>query len=330
MWDPRTYDDTDYGLDEGESFEPEFDPDDAPLDRSMPHIMTVLGPIEPEELGVCLPATRFLPRTVRELSERDRARALAAAVEELEAFASVGGRSVVDITTAATGRDIAALKRLTQLVPSHLIVATGIAPNGGDPDRTLHDELTEGLEGTGVRPGLLAIREHDLTSDDAPRHALELAMRHGLPILVTLSDWDHAGRVLAARRGMLADRDETQGPHLLLMGPNGVPDPGLVTEAKRAGAFMAVRLPGPGHPAADEVLARRLVDLARKGLDQALLVTMGIVSDALPSRSSQEPRTPYLIDRFALALMDAGSSALGVRQIMIENPARALTTVPTA
>ena len=55
MWDPQAYRDTDYGLEAIDSFEPEDFNQGDDVDLSQPHIMTVLGPIEPDQLGVCQP-----------------------------------------------------------------------------------------------------------------------------------------------------------------------------------------------------------------------------------------------------------------------------------
>src|SRR5690606_1098661 len=55
VWDPRSYEDTDYGLEAGESFEPEDAWDvETGVSTDGPHVMTLLGPIDSIELGVCL------------------------------------------------------------------------------------------------------------------------------------------------------------------------------------------------------------------------------------------------------------------------------------
>ncbi|MGC4106125.1 MAG: hypothetical protein QM753_07185 [Thermomicrobiales bacterium] len=313
MWDPRTYEDTDYGLDDGESFEPDFDPnEDEPFDPAMPHVMTILGPIEPEELGVCLPATRFMPQPSPDQTERERARFLAEAGEELEAFASVGGRGIVDIATAETGRDVPALQRLTQLVPSHIIASTS-------PDGLSDDDLDR----ASVRPGLIVAHLEAVAAADRIERAIEGAFRHGMPLLITVPSWDRAAAMLAARRRVVDGM--TAAPRLVLGGPEGLPDLDTIEEAGNARAFVTIRCAGPGHPHDEALLAERIVDVGNEGLAAHLLVTMDIVVPRLRLAVPAEPRTPYLIDRFALALMDAGASALDVRRLLVENPAEALT-----
>ena len=324
MWDPRTYEDTDYGLDEGESFEPEFDPaDEPPFDRSLPHIMTLLGPIEPEELGVCIPATRFLPMPSPGQSERQRTRFLAEAAEELEAFASVGGRSVVDTSTTSTGRDLPALQRLTQLVPSHLIAAAGVVDPAANPAASIASELDGGLEGSGVEAGLIVV-----SAGVNLGPVIRLALERGMPLLVELDSWDAAASAIEGRRDLLADRDPRDCPSLILAGPDAIPTARLVGEAARVGGFVTMWAPGPGNPRAETALAETLVAFSRQGHAENVLVTLDLVAPRVRMAGPAEPRSPYLIDRLALALMNAGASALDVRQIMIENPARALTILP--
>ncbi|MGN6485600.1 MAG: hypothetical protein ACTHMX_14505 [Thermomicrobiales bacterium] len=329
MWDPRTYEDTDYGLDEGESFEPEFDPsDEPPFDRTQPHIMTLLGPIEPEELGVCIPATRFLPPPSPGQSERQRTRFLAEAADELEAFASVGGRSVVDTATASTGRDLLALQRLTQLVPSHLIAAAGVVDRDTDPAASIAGELDRGLDGSGIEAGLIAVKASEHRASGEPVGVARLALERGMALLVELESWDEAGPVLDGRRGALSGRGPQDCASLILAGPDSLPDTGLVAEAASVGGFVTLRTPGSGHPRAEAALAETLVSLSRQGLAGHVLVTLDLVTPTVRVAGPSEPRAPYLIDRLALAMMNAGASALDVRQVMIENPARALTILP--
>lgn len=328
MWDPRTYEDTDYGLDEGESFEPDLDLDDEPpFDRSMPHIMTVLGPIEPEELGVCLPATRFMPHPTPGQSDRERTRFVAEAAEELEAFASVGGRAAVDTATATTGRDIPALQRLTQLVPSHLIAAAGFPAGDDDILAGLEREVRDGLDGSGVLPGLIAVRASDLAANDRLPATIGVASRSGIPLLVDLPSWEEALPVLAACRAA-ESTPSAATPALILSGPASLPSEDIVAEAARTGAFIVLRAAGPGHPREEAMLAQAVVALCRAGLGAHLLLTMDLRVPQIRLAMPTEPRATYLIDRLALALMEAGASALDVRHLMIENPARALTIVP--
>lgn len=75
------------------------------------HVLTVCGPVLPKELGVTQPHEHVLVDLRHGLSKFDAILddvELAAA--ELSAFRRVGGHTVVDMTNAGMGRDVAALR----------------------------------------------------------------------------------------------------------------------------------------------------------------------------------------------------------------------------
>lgn len=327
MWDHRTYEDTDYGLDEGETFEPDLD-DDESFDLSLPHIMTILGPIEPEEFGVCLPAARLLPASGADVAARVRSRRLEEAAEELEAFASVGGRSVVDPATAATGRDLAGLQYLTQRVPSHLVAATGAGADGIVRPSEIDREIRDGIGERGVWPGAISLHANELLDLIRPGASRDAVNWHGLPLMVELDAWDDATAMEIAS-SMAAGTMHAEAPgSLVLHGPSGVPDPALMRVLAEQGGFAIVTAPGEGHQVRERDVASQVVAFIRDGLADQLLVTLSLGTPRLPVALPMAPRTPYLIDWFPLALMDAGASALDARRILIENPARAFTITP--
>ncbi len=119
-------------------------------------IMTVLGPIRPEELGITLahehifcdlsalwqkPSDPSLERLVEKRVSRDDSEVLRSnaviskdnlkfvdvepVVEELIEFKGIGGSGVIEMSNADMGRDIAILKQVSQRVGVHIITASG-------------------------------------------------------------------------------------------------------------------------------------------------------------------------------------------------------------
>ncbi len=119
-------------------------------------IMTVLGPIRPEELGITLahehvycdlsplwerPSDPGLDPLVDKPVSRDDAEVLLrnvlisrdnlrfvevdSVVEELQEFKALGGSGVVEMSNADMGRDIGVLKEVSQKVGVHVIAASG-------------------------------------------------------------------------------------------------------------------------------------------------------------------------------------------------------------
>jgi hypothetical protein len=101
----------DFGLGPGESFEPEDAEDEEPFDRSRPHVLTLLGPIEPEELGIAM-AVR---PAVRSRWRGDPG----AAIADLEAAHFAGLRAVL-VPVRDPAAELDDLRWIAQRSPVHL------------------------------------------------------------------------------------------------------------------------------------------------------------------------------------------------------------------
>ena len=90
-------------------------------------IMTVLGPIKPEELGHCqmhehifvLPTPNSVKYPALEISDEEKS------LQELLSYRAAGGSAILDAQPVGAGRDIAALKRLSKNSGVHIIATTG-------------------------------------------------------------------------------------------------------------------------------------------------------------------------------------------------------------
>ncbi len=136
----------------------------------MATINTVRGPVEPVKLGRTLVHEHINIRTpgIREnwpeRSNRDFAKRNA--LERLRAAERAGIQTVVDLTTADMGRDVALMQEVQAETPIHIVCATGIywmVPRywvGRDADdmaSAFIREAQEGIADTGVRPGAIKL-----------------------------------------------------------------------------------------------------------------------------------------------------------------------------
>ncbi len=156
--------DFDWGLSQGESFEPVELEDDITTDQ--PHVMTALGPISPGALGLTLHHEHVIAKPV-DVGAKDPDLLLDstdAAVAELEDAFFLGLRGIVDMTPADYGRDPEAILWVAQRVPVHVIVVTGhhkhahAAPWVGEKSvaeiaAQNIDEIRNGIGGTASAPG---------------------------------------------------------------------------------------------------------------------------------------------------------------------------------
>ena len=133
----------------------------------IPRIHTVLGEIEPSALGRTLMHEHIfcdLYRVTGRLNELLNDEALA--VEELSALRQAGGAALVEVTTPDMGRDPEALCRVAEKTELHIIMGTGWYRQPFYPpeiDRLLTNELADriiaelvdGVDGTGIRAGII-------------------------------------------------------------------------------------------------------------------------------------------------------------------------------
>jgi phosphotriesterase-related protein len=136
-------------------------------------VQTVTGPIPVSELGVTL-MHEHIVTDLRDPSDRkpgdySREEAVRVALPHLEELRKAGCRTLVEITPIHIGRDPLALKTLAEKTGLHILCATGIygaAKQRFIPEYALREsaeelaaryarEFREGIADTGVKPGII-------------------------------------------------------------------------------------------------------------------------------------------------------------------------------
>ncbi|GAA1947954.1 phosphotriesterase [Kitasatospora viridis] len=292
-----------------------------------PAVRTVLGDLDPAELGVCdahdhlFFASRLLPG--QELDD------VPAAAAELAAFRAAGGGAVVQWTPHGLNRRAAELPALSAAAGVHLVAATGLHRAAHydelpDPERWAElftAELTEGIGPDGPRAGLIKVAGgfHGLDGHARRTMAAAAAAHHatGAPIGIHHELGSAADQVLELLCGRLG-----VPPHRVLLGHlNRFPDPAMHRELARSGAFLAFDGPSRANAATDWRLLGTLVDLVEAGHAGQLLLG-GDTTTAAARSAADGPGMPFLLTglrpRLAAAL---GEEA--VELILRRNPARA-------
>ena len=137
----------------------------------MPHVQTVLGPIGPADLGFTLPHEHTqiaLWQIPARWDYWQLTRDEPLILEELAAFRSAGGRSLVDLTLPGVGRDPAWLAAVARSSGLNVVMGCGWYRGAYYPPEALVDrrsvddladelvrEATHGVGDSGVRPGII-------------------------------------------------------------------------------------------------------------------------------------------------------------------------------
>ena len=297
------------------------------------YIETVNGPIDPSSLGVTLTHEHvFLEMWSRDgegyigqLRDED---VLAA---ELGAFRAAGGGCLVDQTPGGAGRDPLGLRRMSARTGLKIVTGCGwytepYYPRADDLARRsvaaiaeqLVTEIREGLDGTGVRPGIIGEIGASQgwispLEERVHRAAARAQIATGLP-LATHTLYHSTGAAQMA----LFDEEGVDPARVCIGHCDTFPSLDYCLAVARWGGYVSID--NVGHIAGDheEQVRRVVLGLLDAGFGAQILLSqdVGQVSE-LRSRGGRG--YTYLSERFLTAL-DLDERAVNV--LTVENPRR--------
>ena len=303
-------------------------------------VMTVRGPIRPEEMGPTLPhehvVVDFGGAEVASPDRYDADEVFRVALPHLEAIRRQGVRTLVECTPAHLARDPALLRRLSEAAGLHVLTNTGYYAASGGKFLPAHartesaDELAarwlaewrDGVGGTGVRPGFQKI---GVDAGPLPevgvklvRAAARVHRASGLTIAAHTGD----GRAAMQELDLLAE----EGVHpsaFIWVHANAEPDPALHAEAAARGAWVEFDGVGPGSIARHVELAAAMKREGRLGR-VLLSQDAGWYHVGEPGGGDFRPYDA-LWRELVPALRGAGFTDAEVRTLTVDNPREAFT-----
>lgn len=302
-------------------------------------MQTVRGPVAAAELGMILPHEHIFINLLREYRADgllDDADLMAA---ELARYTAVGGRTVVDCTTRELGRAPERLAAISDRTGLHIVMGCGHYRDpyidGGQVDRlsvdalaeAIIDEVQQGVDGTGIRPGVIGeVGCNGPHISAVEERTLRAAARAHLATGLTLTT--HAARWPVGLPQL--DLFEAEGvlPGRVVIGHcDLVPDPAYHLELARRGAFVQFDTINGSVEYEIERRVRAVVALAEAGhLDQVLLShDVCLTSDLAATGSGGYG---FVASTFVPRLRAAGLTEAECQQLVELNPRRALTGLP--
>jgi predicted metal-dependent phosphotriesterase family hydrolase len=305
-------------------------------------VQTVTGAVPVDELGFTLPHEHTfiqlwqIPGRFDYLGQLAGADILAA---ELAQFRELGGRTLVDLTLPGMGRDVHAVAQLAEQTGLNIVVGTGFYREPYYPPEALIDrrsvgsvaehmvrEIEEGIDGTGVRAGIIGEIGVDKTwvsalEERVCRAAGQAQRRTGLAITT------HSVLSRVGLDQLNLFEAEGADPAKVVIGHcDWTPELDYYLEIVRRGA--TVQLDGFGHP---DPLSRGLQDhvidlvleLLHRGHERQLLLSQDVCYTENLKRFGGKGYT-YLQEHVIGRLLDAGVPQDVVDQVTVANPARLL------
>jgi predicted metal-dependent phosphotriesterase family hydrolase len=300
------------------------------------HVQTVTGPQDPATLGVTLTHEHvFLTLWandghgyIGQLTDED---VLAA---ELSAFRAVGGSAIVDQTPGGAGRNPEGLVRISERTGVAIVTGCGwytepYYPPGDDLARRAVDDIADelvaeilsGLDGTGVRPGMIGEIGASQgwvspLEERVHRAAARAQRRTGLP-LATHTLYHSAGR----QQMRIFDEEGVDPARVCIGHCDTFPSLDYCLEVARWGGYVSIDNVGFQQGDHEERVRRLVLGLLEQGMEERVLLSQD-VGQVPELRSAGGRGYTYLAETFLPSL---GLDEPMLRTLTIDNPRRWLT-----
>ena len=310
----------------------------------MAHVQTVLGPIDPATLGWTLPHEHTQIALWHIASRWDYwqlTRNEPVILEELARFRDAGGSGLVDLTLPGVGRDPAWLRDIATASGLHVVMGCGWYrgvhyPSEARIDRRAVDdladelvaEITDGVDGTGVRPGIIGEIGTDkpwvsALEERVHRAAARAARRTGLAVTT------HGVLSPVGLDQLRILEDEGLDPARVVIGHADsypVLEHHLAIIERGANVefdFLGMNflpLERLGEPRVIELLG----ELVARGHADRVLLSQDVCHDSQLKRYEGNGYV-YLAETFLPRLRDAGVTDAQIETMTVANPRRLLT-----
>ena len=288
-------------------------------------VRTVLGDVDPSELGPCDAHEHLFLDTPAQPGEEfvDREKA----VEEARTLAAAGARAVVDWTPLGLGRDLDGLALVSRETGLHVVAATGLHRDAHyRPDSEFRTASVDDLADRFAaelrdRCGILKLGAsyHHLTpfEQKAFEAGAEAHRRTGAPVCVH-TQHGTMGLQIVERLAALG----VPPASIVLAHVDRNPDAGEHAETASTGATLQLDGPGRTKYWPDSTILRLIADLADAGHADRLLLGGDVGRRVMLRAYGGGPGLDYVFARFKPRLERELGFELSQR-IFVANPARA-------
>ncbi len=306
--------------------------------RTTPSIMTVNGPISPEQMGTTLPHEHvlvdFIGAAEAGPDRYDRDEVFKAVVPHVRQLRDLGGQTLIECTPAYLGRDPRLLQQLSTATGIHILTNTGYYGAREDQHLPPHafsesaDQLAtrwireweEGIDSAGIRPGFMKIGVDSGALSDVDRKLAEAAARAHLKTGLTIAA--HTGPAVAAFEQLeVLDREGVDPSAWIWVHAQAEQDVMRHVEAARRGAWVEFDGLGPNQ-------VDRHVELVAVMKKHGLLHRVLVSHDAGWYHVGEPGGGAFrsydtLFTNFLPALQRVGFTDAEIQQLVVENPAKA-------
>ena len=302
------------------------------VDGYVKSLVTTLGPRLEADLGLILPHEHIFVdfRTPDHPShaQADVADVVSLMAPQVDAARRLGATALVDCTPVGVGRRADAVIAVSEAIGLPIVLPTGIYREPWIPRWAqvsteqrlaawMTDEMTDGIEATGVRAGWIKLSAGDDGLTECETKVLRAAAAAAASTGAVIGSHTSRGRVVLEQADVIEAAGYTAN-RFIWIHAQFEPDAGLHLAAARRGIW--VEYDGIGTTD-DASLIESIQRLLEAGFQDQILLSQdrGWFDPALPGGGTPQPFT-YLVETFIPALLDAGIDEPTIRHLTHDNP----------
>ena len=301
---------------------------------------TVLGSKPAKDLGTTLMhehvVVDFRGADAAPSQHYDREEAFRIALPHLKELRATGCRTLVDCTPAFLGRDVILLKRLSQSSSLNIVTNTGFYAAGGNKylprfvfDETADQlaarwvgEFRDGIEGTGVRPGIIKIGMDKGPLSDVSSKLARAAARTHVQTGLTIASHSGDGVAVLEQLEILREEGVHASAFVWVHAQNEL-DRDIYFKVTKQGAW--IEFDGINAKTAEEH-SKLVQTMARSGFLEYTLISQDSGWYHIGEPGGGEFHSySYLFAEFIPILKRAGIAEDEIGTLLVENPKRALS-----
>jgi len=275
------------------------------------------------------------------------------AIEELKPFKRMGGNSLVDLTLPGAGRDVLALRRISEDTGVNIIAGTGWYVETAHPpivkQKSLKDlaeimiqELVEGIDDTGIKASIMGEIgcSYPLHPDEKKvlQAAAQAQKETGACISIhnPAKDWREGQTYLDIiekeggnlEKVIMLHMDHYNRDEIPLLGlkvdyHKEILNRGVTIAYDAFGRYQKFRKDGVSSPTDRERVAA-IVELCKQGYDKQIVISHDVYLKIHLTRYGGQGYA-YILRYIVPALKYAGVTDKQIRNILVENPKRLLS-----
>ncbi|WP_339289939.1 phosphotriesterase [Paenibacillus sp. FSL W8-0187] len=300
------------------------------------YIQTVLGPIRPEELGVCACHEHLYVDLSRIKKNEDTClQDTGLVLDDLQSFYSYGGRAIVEVTNDGMGRNAQKLAEISKVSNIHIVASTGCYKDPFIPEDKLHwnrdqfaewmiREIGSGIADTSIKPGVIgeigsSLNEFKPVETELFHGAVAAAKETGLPLSThtTLGTCALEQIELFIGEGMPLDQ--------VIIGHQDLNEQDdVVLDVLKAGAFVAMDTIGKENYRSDNARLESLLKFIEQGYEDQLLLSTDLTRKS-HLRALGGQGYDVVLRSFVPALRGRGITDAVINKLLVTNPQRAFS-----